>query len=689
MKVQCEYCQNMVEAGGDKICPYCGSPLPAAPEKPAGPAPSSGGGLRPALLLLPVILAASAFLLLRGVVSVPVKDGPLKTTRISISDALDAVNSGAAGGEAYQAAISYYLEGGQIDAAYQAAWDLMEGGGPYMEWCVQEFSVFGRQDLAARLAMAGDAMSGAQELYPLTADTSLDKLLPDSPLCQAMELALGRTAGEITLADLQAVTGLSIGRRDAVSGAQEIGVAFDEDGLELNTITVEFTGEARGLGSVCFQGLRRLTLNDSNVRTREDLLLPGLRELSIPLPMDAENLLRFVHLQKLERLQVGGPSLVSLEGLDQLPALRELSLFDTGLTDLSVLAVQRQLTHLELRDNDQLTSVASLSQASHLKSLTLSGASLADLSPLAALSGLERLCVTGTAICDAAFLTGMTGLRSLVLTENRELGAVPELAVLSGLEELTLDSDEAFASPQDMEGLTALRALKLRASKKLSFLRPLRQLEELTVYSYEAAWDISELSQFQNLRRLSLSGGSDFYDSYTVSLEGLEGLRELPLEELDLRGKKIYGPLDPVLEIGTLRTLNLSGAFSEGTDYSGFANLTQLRELDLSGYQDMVDTPPGPDEEYWSYRAGPAGAFVSRLGALTGLERLSLAGCGAEEIRGLETLTSLQYLDLSGNQLTDISPLAELSGLRYVNLSGNRIGDYSPVENRTGLTLIR
>ena len=25
MKVRCEYCQNMVEAGGDKICPYCGS----------------------------------------------------------------------------------------------------------------------------------------------------------------------------------------------------------------------------------------------------------------------------------------------------------------------------------------------------------------------------------------------------------------------------------------------------------------------------------------------------------------------------------------------------------------------------------------------------------------------------------------------------------------------------------------
>lgn len=34
MKVRCEYCRNMVEAGGDKVCSFCGSPLPAPPEAP-------------------------------------------------------------------------------------------------------------------------------------------------------------------------------------------------------------------------------------------------------------------------------------------------------------------------------------------------------------------------------------------------------------------------------------------------------------------------------------------------------------------------------------------------------------------------------------------------------------------------------------------------------------------------------
>lgn len=686
MKVQCEYCQNMVEAGGDKICPYCGSPLPAPPETPRVPA-SRAGRLA---LLLPLLLAAAIFALLQtgggsGGSHAPKKPG------LSVSEALEAVNEGSAESGTYQAVISYYLEAGQTDAAYQTAWELMErsGGSTYMSWCVQEFYTFGRQDLAARLAMAADALSGVQELYAQAADIPLSRLLPESPLCQAMELALGRTAETITLADLQTVTGLSIGRRDILSGAQEIGVAFDESGRELIPVTVEFTGQASGLGTIYFQGLRCFTLNDANVRTREDLFLPNLRELYIPLPMDAENLLKFSHLKKLERLQIGGSSLVSLEGLDQLPALTELCLFSTGLTDLSILASQRQIICLELLDNDQLTSVASLSQATHLQSLTLSGKSLADLSPLRSLSGLESLSITGTSIRDTSFLSGMTGLKSLTVTGNKELGSLPELASLPGLEQLSVDSDESFASQKDLAALTALRALKLRVSKKISFLQPLQNLEELTIYTYQATWDVSGLSQFKNLKRLSFSGGSDFYDTHTVILEGLSALRSLSLEELDLGGTHIYGSIDAILEISSLRVLRLNGAFSEGTDYRKFANLNHLQELDLTGYRDMRDIPPGPNEEYWRYEAGPASAFVDQLGLLAGLERLSLAGCDAEDIGSLRTLANLQYLDLSGNRISDLSPLSEVQNLRYLNLSGNRIGDYSPVENRTALTLIR
>ncbi|MBD5162177.1 MAG: leucine-rich repeat domain-containing protein [Oscillibacter sp.] len=699
MKVQCEYCQNKVEVqpGADKVCPFCGGPLPAAPEPPhaqTSPRPRAAAKSKPlfmALLLL-VLLAAGGILCLN---SRPARQSgepsELLMPNMRVSDALDALNEGTEDGGAYMVVINYYLEGGKADNAYQACKDLLElpDGGAYMSWCVQELGKFSRPDLAARLAMAADARSGARELYALVQDATLDQLLPDSPLCQAMELVLGRTAANITLADLQAVTGVSIGRRDALSGAQDIGLAFDEEGTEFVTVTVEYSGAGSGLGTICFQGLRTFLLNDSNIRTREDLNLPNLRELRILLRMDAEDLTKFTHLKNLERLELGGPSLTSLEGLEEFPVLEELILFDTGLTDLSALASRTGITRLTLENSGQLTSVASLSRAGHLKSLTLSGKALADLSPLASLSGLESLSVTGTAIRSASFLSGMTGLRELTLTNNKELETVPELAGLTGLERLTLDSDELIAGQDDLRALTGLRALKLRVSKSLSFLSPLTDLEELTIYSYIASWDISGVSQFRNLKKLSLSGGSEFYDSYTVELEGLEALRGLPLEELDLSGKPVYGSIDAVLEIPTLQVLNLNGARSEGTDYSRFAGLTRLRELDLGGYRDMADTPPGEYEQYWSYKAGPASVFVERLEQLTGLERLNLSGCGVEDISSLRGLSGLTWLDLSDNDISDLSPLADLTNLTYLKLTGNRIGDYSPVEGRDGLTLIR
>ena len=701
MKVRCEYCQNTVEVkpGEDRICPYCGSPLPKPPEPPKQPAPARKSNLF--ALAAVVVLAATAALLVRFSTSPSAGPGsgsgsksPPAQPSASMSslEAVAAVRDGTADGAAYQVVITYYLETGNIANAWETAWELAqrEDGALYIGQCVEYFAAISREDYAARLAMAAAALSGGGEAYGLMADASLDKLLPDSPLCQAMELVFGRTAGSITLADLQTVTGLSIGRRDTLTGAQDIGVAFDEAGEEFTTVTVEYTGAGSGLGTVLFQGLRRLSVGDPNIRTKEDLFLPNLRVLSIPLRMDAEDLTKFTHLKNLEALMLGGPSLVSLDGLDQLPALEELTLFDTGLTDLSALAARRNVVRLSLLSNEKLTSAASLSQAAHLESLSLSGKALTDLSPLASLSGLEELSVTGTSIRDASFLAGMTGLKSLELTGNKELGPVPELAGLSGLERLILDSDESFAGQDGMAGLSSLKALKLRVSKKLSYLQPLQnQLEELTIYTYQAQWDVSGLAQFPNLKRLSFSSGNDFYDSYTVDLQGVGALKSLPLEELDLSGQKIYGPIDAVLEIPTLRVLNLNGAFSEGTDYGKFANLTQLKELDLGGYRDMADTPPGPDEEYWSYKAQSPSVFVDRLGALSGLERLSLAGCGVEDVSALDALASLQYLDLSGNSISDLSPLAGLTGLRYLNLSGSRIGDYSPVEGRDGLILIR
>lgn len=675
MKVRCEYCQSMVEEK-EKICPFCGSPLPEAPPRPQ--VNTKVRTVRPALLPLLLALAAAAAL---AVYPALTRGGGPKGP--PISEALAEVNAGTAAGDAYVTVVTYYLEAGDIETAYRAAWELLEREEEYGGWCVEQFQTFSRRDLAAKLALAYMARGGSQELLSQFADTPLSELMPDSPLCQAMELTLGRTAGNITLKDLQAVRGLAIGAGDRLTNAQEIGVAFDEAGEDLVTVSVEFGGGSAGsMGLICFQGLKQLTLSSANVKTSEDFLLPALRELNLLIRMDGKDLSGFTHLKKLERLRIGGASLVSLEGLDEMPALTALTLFDTGLTDLSSLAAQSRITELALLDNDQLTSVASLSQAAHLEKLTLSGKSFADLSPLSSLSGLKSLAVERTAIRDAAFLAGMTGLRELSLTGNRELAAAPEVAELAGLERLTLDSAE-YVSKEALGGLASLKALDLELSRNLTFLEPLRQLEELTLRFNQSEVDLTPLGQFQNLRRFCVRGAS------FTQLTGLEALRNLPLKALDLYGLSFYGPITPLLEIPTLEELSLAEVSSEGTDYSKFANLAQLRVLNLDGYRDMIDRPPGEDEEYWSYEAGPASAFVDQLGLLAGLEELRLAGCGVENIESLAGLTALRYLDLSGNNLPDISPLAGLEGLTYLNLSGSRTSSFAPVEGRQGLTLIR
>ena len=681
MKIRCEYCQNMVDARA-VTCPFCGGPMPEAPKQPT-PAPVQkkiGKSTVAILLVLALALGLGAYLLSRS------KDSSAGSAA-SITEALNHVNAGTADGPTYQTVVTYYLEGGDLEAAHRAAREMLEqtDAGEYGPWCVEQFLTFGRRDLAANLAAAGDALGGKQELLPLVYDAPLSELLPESPLRQVMELVMGTTAENITLEQLQSVTELSIQSPDILTGAQEISVAFDA-GVPV-TVVVEAGQDGGELGLIYFQGLQCLEVAVRGV-SAQDLLLPELRELSLPAGTDGADLNDYAGLSKLERLYVGGYNLTSLDGLDKLPALTALTLCDTKITDLSALSSQQQITELGLLGNEQLTSVASLSMASHLEKLSLSGTALTDLTPLSSLSNLASLSVDGSAIRDAAFLAGMTGLKELTLTGNDELTSVPELANLSALERLSLESDELFASQEDMTALSSLRALKIRVTRDFSYLRPLEHLEELTVCSYQSALDLSSLSQFLSLKRLSFQCGW-FADTYTTSLEGLDGLRGLPLEYLSLRDKSVYGPLDAVLELPTLQVLDLSGADSEGTDYQKLANLSQLRELNLNGYRNMVDTPPGPGEQYWSYEAGPASVFIDQLGLLNSLETLHMAECGAEEIGSLGALSGLTYLDLSNNKITDISPLAALDDLTFLNLSGNRIADLSAVEGRAGLTLIR
>ena len=109
MKVQCEYCQNMVEVqpGVDKVCPFCGSPLPAAPEPPGAqyqpprqPKPASRAKPVASLVLAVALMSVIVFVLQRNSRPAPENtEGPAMPD-IQVSDALDALNEGTEDGNA-------------------------------------------------------------------------------------------------------------------------------------------------------------------------------------------------------------------------------------------------------------------------------------------------------------------------------------------------------------------------------------------------------------------------------------------------------------------------------------------------------------------------------------------------------------------------------------------------------------
>lgn len=688
MKVRCEYCHSMVDAL-EKTCPSCGSPLPEvkipvystpAPKKSAVPALAA---FLAAAILLPCWMLWGQWLLPTG------KAGGSGGANLSVSEAYARIQEDPTQAEAYQAVVSHLLDQGDFSAAYEYARTMLteapdaDGG-----WCVEVFSRVDRRDLAARLALTCDALKGNQALFPLVAGATVEELFPQSPLRQSMELFLGKPAGQITLADLQSVTYLSIGGEDRLTGGRTVAVGSDPDGDPSAAVSlpVEAGSASDGLGILFFQGLRGLEIRSTATKQAE-LMLPRLTALTI-YGVQMEDLTPLAHLPALEKLTLSAAGVPSLKGLEALPALRALSLRGSKLTDLSLLPAQKGITELALLDNDGLPGVASLAQMTQLTSLSLSGDTLSDLSPIASLTGLKRLSITDTSIRNTDFLSGMTGLEELVFTDNDKVEAIPQLTSLPALTRLTLESDELFGGKDALNSLTNLRALTLRSTKELSYLLPLKNLEELTLYFYRHDVNLSALSGFQRLRILRFPGET-MGSGYTAQFSGLSALKSLPLEELYIIGHKLYEPLDPVLSIPTLQVLDLTGVNAEGTNFSLFGHLSQLQKLSLRDFDDMRNIPPGPDEQYWSYEAGPASAFVDQLGGLTGLTWLDLAGCGAEDISALAGLTNLAWLDLSGNDISDISVLKNLDALTYLNLSGNPIGDLSAVEGREGLILVR
>lgn len=364
---------------------------------------------------------------------------------------------------------------------------------------------------------------------------------------------------------------------------------------------------------------------------------------------------------------------------DYLVETRPSVLMELGqaVNPLEIKLVQEALLRGEgipMQVRGQVADLTPLAALSGLQSLNLLGTQVADLTPLSNLRGLQSIDLSATQVSDLIPLAALTGLRSLDLSNTRITDLMP-LSKLTGLQVLGILGTQV----EDLMPLSELRGLQfLNLSGTL--VRDLTPLSELT--SLQALFlvhvhltDLTPLSKLTGLQSLHLSGPR------IANLTPLSKLTSLRL--LNLSGASIVD-LTPVFTLTGLRSFYFGS--NDVTDLTPLAKLTGLESLHVSSPRVASLTPLAKITNLQSLSFfGTLNPDLISLSALTHLRSLQLSGAHIADFTPLSKLTWLQSLDLSGTRGVDLMPLSKLTSLQSLNLSGTQVTDLTPLSTLTGL----
>jgi len=386
--------------------------------------------------------------------------------------------------------------------------------------------------------------------------------------------------------------------------------------------------------------LRELNLSDNN-RLTDLSVLGGLTKLetldlshlgseSEERILDLTPLAKLPALQKLN-LEFSHARWSTLAGLTR---LRELNLYYTGISDLSVLLGMTDLERLNL-DSAQVSDYSPLAGLTNLEYLDLSKSNITDLSDLSPLTKMKELYLKDCDVSSLAPLAGMEqlevlSLRKTLTSQGYDAGPSPvrdltPLARMTRLREFyALGLEAADYSP--LSGLPSLEVLELDycGIDDLSFVKSLTGLTSLTA-RYNQISDLSPLSGLRQLEELN------FYQneiSDPSALSGLQGLTSVTLSKNQIR------TLDPL---------------------AGAVGMKELRVED---------------------------GLLTDLDALAAMDDLELVMVTNNQIVNIDGLSGKKKLGeawLGSNKITDLGPLGDAGQLATLLVQGNPITDWTPV----------
>jgi len=213
--------------------------------------------------------------------------------------------------------------------------------------------------------------------------------------------------------------------------------------------------------------------------------------------------------------------------------------------------------------------------------------------------------------------------------------------------------------------------------KDLSSISKLTSLEEL-ILSQNKITDISFVSNMINLKTFSI------YENNITDISSLANLKKL--EFVNLSYNKI-SDISPLANITSLTTLYISN--NKITDISAISNLTNLNSLDLEvNPVKNFDTLKGIISLEHLGLNGTNLQDLSPLSSLTGLIELYITNNKIKDLTPISNLTKLQTLNLSQNQIENLTPLSGLINLKELYIAGNLVKDITPLSGLNKLEVL-
>ena len=337
-------------------------------------------------------------------------------------------------------------------------------------------------------------------------------------------------------------------------------------------------------------------------------------------------------VQSLEELRFWFTGVRSIQGVQNLYALRMLDLNDNPVDDLSPLeacgALEDVNFQLPMMTFEELKAQPEAVRR-NIKNLTIAGAYVYDGGPW----WFETDWVTDP---PTLYLHSNETDERLPLQEGAVTDMAELAALLPGLERLDLYGQD----------LTTLDGVE-------NFSR----LRDINVNECRGITDFTALWRTASLENISLRN---------EPIDSIEGIEQLPhLVNLSLSGTNVR-------DISPLERLDYSFSMSEENDGRGFNLAADVMDANKLTYEDYAPLEAVP--VYWNLNMNnvPVDRWIDHV---MGKEMLELSchrsGMTNEQLKAfVEAHPMLEQLDLRWNtQLTDLSCLLELKGLRQVFVS--------------------